>query len=1190
MHLPTSVHALARRAARLASVALVATASAQSTSDSPLDPPPNGMRRIEPALHVLQGATVHQRPGEVIPDATVVINRGRIVAVGPSAGVRTPAGARVWDCKGLHIYAGFIDAHIPVDAPAPGGGDTGAHWNPLITPQRSALAGPGLSNDAKGKLNKLGFTSGALAPEGGIFAGRAAVVSLAPTPGDESMAQPEVYRDGAYQAAAFDTAGRGGGYPNSQMGSIALMRQTLSDADWVASNGHADDEVPECLDALVATRGVDAPIIAFRTRDELEALRAVKVAHEFDRQAMLVGSGTEFRRLDALAEAGLPIILPLTYPETPDVSTVGKADSVDLRDLLTWEQAPTNARRLHDAGLSVALTASGLRRGEAFDKNLKKAIETGGLEADAALAMLTTNPANALGVSDQLGAVARGKRANLIVATGDLFDDEANEDKKPAKIRDLWIDGLRYEINPADPPELDGDWLLTVGEFFSMQLYFDEGTLHFGDHDHKGKARKLEVTRDGRITFVVDDPEEEGGDAYLMSGTLHDDGESMSGTGLNPEGKAFGWTAKRTGDPRSSELRGEWEATLAGRFELELDVKRKGLEWSVTVMEETTDDDGNEKTIKQNAEDVEVEGLTLSFQFEHEPFGMAGVFKLSATLQDDGTLSGTGERPDGQAFDWTATKDDADDEEDADGDDGDDQDADDNEKEDEDDEQDKLPPEDLPGLPFGAYSMAELPDQETIIFQNATIWTCGPAGVIDRGWVMIHDGRVVAVGEGAPEYSGPAKPRYIEAEGLHITPGLIDAHSHTGISRGINESGQAVTAEVRIADVTDPDAINWYRQLAGGLTVVNNLHGSANPIGGQSQTNKIRWGVTRPDDMHMEGAKRGIKFALGENVKQSNWGSDFTTRYPQTRMGVETTFRDRFNAADEYASDPNHRRDLELEALAEILAGERLIHCHSYRQDEILMLCKVAHDYGFKIGTFQHGLEVYKVAEHVRDAAIGASIFSDWWAYKFEVYDAIAYAGPLQTQVGVLTSYNSDSDELARRMNVEAAKAVKYSGGAISEEEALKFVTINPATQLGIADRVGSIEVGKDADLAVWSGSPLSSFSRCEHTFVDGREYFSLERDAGLREQNAAHRKRVVQRILAEGKPKGGSDPGGNGRPSRPGDATNSLASGRLPLVERMRLEATRDHYYNLMLQGIDPEVHQCGDCGVTDLQYGAGR
>ncbi|MHC4451487.1 MAG: amidohydrolase family protein, partial [Planctomycetota bacterium] len=317
-----------------------------------------------------------------------------------------------------------------------------------------------------------------------------------------------------------------------------------------------------------------------------------------------------------------------------------------------------------------------------------------------------------------------------------------------------------------------------------------------------------------------------------------------------------------------------------------------------------------------------------------------------------------------------------------------------------------------------------------------------------------------------------------------------------------------------------PDHISWYRQLACGVTTVNSLHGSANPIGGQSQTNKVRWGVEHPDDMHFFGAPKGIKFALGENVKQSNWGDDYRKRYPQTRMGVEAFIRDRFTAAREYKGEP---RDLELEALSEILKGERLIHCHSYRQDEILMLARIAKEFGFRIGTFQHVLEGYKVTDAIKAHAIGASAFSDWWAYKVEVQDAIPYNGPIMHDAGIVVSFNSDSDDLVRRLNVEAAKAVKYGG--LTPEEALKFVTINPAIQLGVEKLVGSLETGKHADVAIWNGNPLSVYTRCVATLVDGAPLYSLEQDSEHRRQIAGQRSALIKRALMEPKRAGKKAP-----------------------------------------------------------------
>ena len=365
----------------------------------------------------------------------------------------------------------------------------------------------------------------------------------------------------------------------------------------------------------------------------------------------------------------------------------------------------------------------------------------------------------------------------------------------------------------------------------------------------------------------------------------------------------------------------------------------------------------------------------------------------------------------------------------------------------------------------------------------------------------------------------------IDATGKHVTPGLIDAHNHSS-AFAINEGTQSVTAEVRIYDVLNSNDIAIYRQLAGGLTTANVLHGSANAIGGQNAVIKLRWGQD-PEGILFNEAPQGIKFALGENVKQSNWGDKFTTRYPQTRMGVEQIIRDAFSTATDYAEalglngfvkkhNPNSlpvRKDLELDALVEIMQGTRWVHSHSYRQDEILMLTRIADDFGFTIATFQHVLEGYKIAERLVEHGAGASTFTDWWAYKFEVIDAIPYNGTLMSSVGVLVSYNSDSNELARRMNTEAAKAVKYGG--VSQEEALKFVTINPAKQLRIDQYVGSLEQGKHGDFVIWNDNPLSSYASCEQTWIEGTNYFNKERDATMREQIAAERNMLIQKILA---------------------------------------------------------------------------
>ncbi|MFM8771811.1 MAG: amidohydrolase family protein [Candidatus Kapaibacterium sp.] len=419
----------------------------------------------------------------------------------------------------------------------------------------------------------------------------------------------------------------------------------------------------------------------------------------------------------------------------------------------------------------------------------------------------------------------------------------------------------------------------------------------------------------------------------------------------------------------------------------------------------------------------------------------------------------------------------------------------------------------LPMLaPFGPFGLEGQPKQLSVVLKNARVWTSGPSGILDSTDVVIRDGKIAAIGKGL------TADTTIDCTGMQITPGIIDEHSHIAISRGVNEGTHAVTTEVRIGDVLNPDDVNIYRQLSGGVTSTHLLHGSANPMGGQLQYIKTRWGADA-EDLKVEGSVPTVKFALGENVKQANWGDRYTVRYPQTRMGVEEIMRDAFRTAKEYerdlrANDPTKpvRRDLQLDALVEIANSKRNIHCHSYVQSEILMLMRLAEEFGFRVHTFTHILEGYKVAKEMAKHGARASSFADWWAYKFEVYDAIPESPAIMHEQGVMVSINSDDAEMARRLNQEAAKSIKYGG--VSEEDALKFVTINAAKQMAIDQRLGSIEVGKDADVVVWTGNPLSNMSRVERTFVDGRQYFARDVDQKLRKRDAELRAFLEQEAI----------------------------------------------------------------------------
>ena len=386
---------------------------------------------------------------------------------------------------------------------------------------------------------------------------------------------------------------------------------------------------------------------------------------------------------------------------------------------------------------------------------------------------------------------------------------------------------------------------------------------------------------------------------------------------------------------------------------------------------------------------------------------------------------------------------------------------------------------------------------QTALFKNFHLWTCEKEGILQNHDILVKNGRIEAIGKNL-SINPEEKTEIIDGKGKHLTPGIIDCHSHAMILGGVNESTLPSTAMVRIADVINSESINIERQLAGGVTTCNLLHGSANPIGGQNAVIKLRLGGS-PKELLFNEAPAGIKFALGENVKQSNWGDKYTTRFPQSRMGVKTFFANRFNAALAYQEKKikNNRenkpilKNLELEAILEIIKGKRLIHCHSYRQDEILIFLRTMESFGVRVASLQHVLEGYKVADEIAKHGAGASTFSDWWAYKFEVYDAIPYAGAMMHERGCVVSFNSDSPDHARRLNLEAAKAVKY--GRLSEEEALKFVTLNPAIQLGIDSKVGSIKVGKDADFAIWTTNPLDYRSICDQTWIDGKLYHDLK-------------------------------------------------------------------------------------------------
>jgi len=957
-------------------------------------------RAATPRVHAIVGARIVVAPGQVIPRGTIVMRDGLIVAVG--ANVAVPADARIWEGDSLTVYPGLLDAFVmPADgqgsggtaaqgvdrpgrpAPPPTAPSRGAaHELAVVRPETRMVESLPLPKDQVEGLRAAGFTAAQVAPRRGIVRGSTAIVGLG-----DGTPNANLIRADAAQVLALDPAPTG--YPGSLMGAISVMRQALLDARWYHDTQSAYHKAPlgkprpeenvswAALEPLV--QGQQSAL--FVADEMLEVLRAGTLASEAGLSAAILGAGDEYKRAKAIAAAGFPLIVPVNFPEPPDVADAGNALEVSTEELRHWDQAPGNAAVLTRAGVSFALTTNGLKDVKSFRASVAKAIGRG-LTADQALAAVTTTPARLTGLGDRLGTLAPGKIANLTVTRGDLFSEAG-------KVREVWVDGNRYEA-AKDDAGLKGNW-----------------SIHWG---HAVHTLMVAADKDTTVRLVVAP-------------------DTLRATRVVLEGTRLRFTVQR-----GSEAPEDFDLTAA----------RDALSGTLSVAGVGSHD---------------VSGNRVPEAAKAEMAG--GARAKSDTPVPTPIVMGNTEA-------WRAP---------------------------------------APAQPAA------------VLVRDATVWTAGPQGTLEHADLLVRAGKIVAVGK---HLAAPANAVVIEGQGKHVAPGIIDCHSHSAILGNVNECTNSVTAEVRIRDVINSESINIYRQLASGNTIMHLLHGSCNAIGGQCAVIRNKWGEP-PDQLLFAAAPQTIKFALGENPKQSNWGNEATGRYPQSRAGVEETIRDAFTRARDYrearADWAAHRRpfpprrDLQLEAVSEILEGKRVIHCHSYRQDEILMLMRLTEEFGIHVGTFQHVLEGYKVADEMAAHGAAGSTFSDWWAYKYEVMDAIPTNGYLMWDRGVTVSYNSDSDELARRLNTEAAKAIKYGG--VPPEEAIKFVTLNPARQLKIEGRVGSLEVGKDADFAIWNGSPLSPFSRCEQTWIEGRKYFDRDADLAGRTALAAEREALIAKAKA---------------------------------------------------------------------------
>lgn len=960
--------------------------------------PSNGVQESKQDLYFIKNATIYVSPTKKMNNACMIIEKGKVKKVGLV--LASPKGAVDIDMNGKTIVPSFIDLCSQIGLPDPKGGawnprpqyesnKKGAYyWNEAIHPEVDGAINYVLDNKENEKYTAAGFGYALTHVQDGISRGTGALVSTG------LDTQKELLYN--WTSTAFFSFSKGvskQAYPSSQMGSIALLRQAIYDAQWYdkAENKQTNLSLDALNDQLKNNK------IFFQTNDELELLRAQKIAKEFGLTFQYLGSGKEYKITSSLKDQH--VVIPINFPEAYDVENPYIARQIPLSDLKEWELAPNNPRILADSSVSFSITFSGHKSAKEFWQHLRKAIENG-LTVEDALNALTLEPAKILEVQNRIGSLDEGRFASFMVYDKDPF-------KFNAKLLESWDSGDRHLHEFIDHEDVTGKFNLAFsGKRIPIEITGEPGKL-------KGKIKYTKTTKDKRgkvsteeketdasvvvdhrdinIQFIFDD-----GDLYgniSLRGKINPRLKIFEGEGFLPNGEWINWSGIRTSILPQKES------------------KEKALEVCI---------DTNAKV-------------------------------------------------------W------------------------------------------YPNL---AYGFDNVPEGKAVVVENTTLWTNEDQGVIEHATIILENGKISYVGTGKPRY--PKGAIVINGEGKHVTSGIIDEHSHIAISKGVNESGQAVSAEVSIGDVVNPEDINIYRQLSGGVTAAQLLHGSANPIGGQSALIKLKWGHSA-EDMLIDNASGFIKFALGENVKQANWGDFTTTRFPQTRMGVEQVYYDAFIRAQKYEQEKIDfangvtkeapRVDLELEVLNQILNKERFVSCHSYVQSEINMLMHVADSFGFTLNTFTHILEGYKVADKMAAHGAGGSTFSDWWAYKYEVNDAIPYNAALMSEQGIVVAINSDDAEMGRRLNQEAAKGIKYGG--MSQEDAWKMVTLNPAKLLHLDDHMGSLKQGKDADIVVWSDNPLSIKAKVEQTIIDGMILYDKDRDMELRKTNQEEKARIISKMLA---------------------------------------------------------------------------
>ncbi len=1057
--------------------------------------PPSGFR---PRTFALTNAQIVVAPGQVIDKGHVVVRDGRIISVGLDVAI--PADAVVIEADGLHLYPGFIDAGVSAlfdeVKPMPLEGRS-------VDISKYALAGM-RSDDRNGltpefaagehlkpqqgdldKYRQAGFVAVHVLPSGRIASGTGAVVNLASLPVREALLSTATF-------STMQLSERGGqDYPATLMGVHAHLRQAFLDAERHAkwqrlftanANGAAGaasierPPVDPAFDAFNAMRAAGAKtVFVAHSRDDHD--RALNFAAEHQLRPVIWGGREAYRVIERLKKSETDVIVQVDFDDEPkleapkpaknDAKDKSNSDSSVVDELITevpepqrvrehkrqdWKERVAGLAALHKAGVRFAISSREAKSQADVLKGVRQAIANG-LDRDAALAALTTQPAAMLGLERELGTIAVGKPAYFVAMTGP-FDNEHS------KVRHVVINGLRYEYHrdakpveptkPGEPPPLQvaGTWAVEIdsadgklrGE---LELTQSDRTLsgRFQSDQGDGRLSSGKATQNG-IEFVVSIGAGDNTIQLKFDAKLEDN--QLRGNLKSPFGGATKWTAKRV------------DAKPQGNSAIQL-----------TTIEGVEDAKPKSSPHSPSAE--------LSSGSPVAPRQEAPVASNTANTPDATQPANAPSRNVSRSE--TATT-----------------------------EQPVEFPEDRRARPIQTGG--------SVLVKGATVLTA-TGKTLPNHSILVKNGTITAIG---PDLMAEAGMLVIDATGRFVMPGIIDTHSHIMISNGlggVNEGTSSIVCEVRVRDVVNSADASEYRALAGGVTTARLLHGSANCIGGQDAVVQLKHGTTAAEHL-FPGAHSGVKFALGENVKFRQG------RFPNTRLGVEATLNRAFLEALDYrrvwleyekakqqaGAEADKllppRRDLRLEALTDIINHQKFIHSHCYRADEILMLLRVAESHGIRVWSLQHVLEGYKVAPEIVKHGASCSTFADWWAYKVEAFDAIPQNAALLHEAGANAVIKSDDWELIRHLYLEAAKTIRY--GNMPPDAALQAITLNPAKELGLADRLGSIEVGKQADLAIFSGHPFNAFSRCEQTLIAGEVYFTRDKQpTAMSTEGVAH-------------------------------------------------------------------------------------